>query len=93
MTEALTNTQRRQLKAAAHHLKPVVTVGDAGLSEAFYAEAEVAINHHELIKIKLPATDRDAREALVNELCARLGAALVQRIGRTATLYRKSPED
>ena len=73
-----------------HSLKPVVTIAGAGLSEGVVAEAERAISDHELIKIKLAAMDRDAKQALMNELCSALKAELVQVIGNTALLLRRS---
>ena len=83
---------RKQLRARAHSLKPVIQVGDAGLSEGLLAEAERAIDHHELIKVKLPALERDARSAMAIALCEALGAEQVQAIGRVQVLYRARQE-
>jgi len=80
-----------RLKARAHHLKPVVTIGAAGLSEAVLAEVDLALDHHELIKVKIGAADRDARRLLMQALCEKTGADLVQHIGHTAVLYRARP--
>ncbi|RMH18476.1 MAG: ribosome assembly RNA-binding protein YhbY [Gammaproteobacteria bacterium] len=81
--------QRQQLKSRAHHLKPVIMIGQAGLSESLLKEAEIAIEHHELLKIKLPTVDRDQREAIIDRLCEALHAERIQSVGRTVTLYRK----
>lgn len=82
--------QRQQLKSRAHHLKPIVMIGQAGLSESLLKEADLAIEHHELLKIKLPACDREQREMIIKHLCDTLHAERIQVIGRTVTLYRES---
>lgn len=92
MTDTLANNQRRILKQRAHHLKPVVLLGQAGLTEAVLAEIELALDHHELIKVRATGGDRDARDAQVLTIRERTGAVLVQRIGNIATLYRANPE-
>jgi RNA-binding protein len=80
--------RRRALRARAHHLRPVVTIGAAGLSPPVAAETQRALDAHELLKVKLPAADRDDRRALAEALCAQTGADLVQLVGRIAVLYR-----
>ncbi|HPA90239.1 MAG TPA: YhbY family RNA-binding protein [Quisquiliibacterium sp.] len=86
----LTPSERKDLKARAHHLDPVVMVGDAGLTPAVVAEAGRAIAVHELIKVRVAGDDRDARRAVMQALCAQLGAAPVQIIGKQLILYRPS---
>ncbi len=86
---ALTPAQRRRLRARAHALKPVVQVGDAGVSEPLLAEAGRALEHHELIKVRLPALAREARAAMAATLCAALGAEQVQAVGHISVLYRR----
>lgn len=86
----LTNAELKQFRALAHKLHPVVTVAGSGLSDGVRAEFERALSDHELIKIKVAVGDRDLRDALVDELCVSAGAILVQRIGNTATLLRRS---
>ena len=88
----LSAARRRQLRARAHGLKPVIIVGGAGVSDAVLAETDRALEHHELIKVRLPATDRDARIELARTLCNELGAQQVQAIGRVTVLYREKPE-
>jgi RNA-binding protein len=92
MPLALDDATRRTLKKQAHHLKPVVQTGAAGLSEPVLAELDRALFDHELVKIKLANDDKPSRRAEVDEACERLDAACVQQIGRTATLYRPNPE-
>jgi RNA-binding protein len=92
MTQPLQNHQRRALKQRAHHLKPVVLLGAAGLTEAVLAEIELALDHHELIKVRVNGGDRDMRDAQVATIVEETGATLVQRIGNIAVLYRTNPE-
>ncbi|HNQ04557.1 MAG TPA: YhbY family RNA-binding protein [Thiobacillaceae bacterium] len=86
----LTPEQRKYLKARAHGLKPVVTIGNAGLSEAVIQEAGRAITAHELIKVRVLGDDRQARQAWYAQLCTALGAQPVQHIGKLLLLYRRA---
>jgi RNA-binding protein len=88
----LSERQRRHLRGLAHPLKPVVRLGNAGLTEAVAREAEHALRDHELIKVKAPGGDREARDALFAALALRTASALVHRIGNVAVLYRPHPE-
>lgn len=85
-------TSRRALRARAHRLKPVVLIGQHGVSDAVTAEVERALTDHELIKIRFRGVPRDARGSEVERICASLSAELVQLIGGTAVLYRARPE-
>ena len=93
MSTALTNAQTRFLRGQAHGLKAMLQVGGKGISDALVAEVDGALEHHELIKVKVAAEDRDVRDAMVQELAQRAGAALVQRIGHTAVLFRPSKDN
>lgn len=84
----LSDRQRRYLRGLAHPLKPVIRLGNAGLTEAVAAETARALKDHELIKVKAPGGDREARDALFADLSSRTGSALVHRIGNVAVLYR-----
>jgi len=88
----LSERQRRHLRGLAHPLKPVVRLGNAGLTEAVVRETARALADHELIKIKAPGGDREARDALFVALAARTESALISRIGNVAVLYRPHPE-
>jgi RNA-binding protein len=88
----LSERQRRHLRGLAHPLKPVVRLGNAGLTEAVARETTRALADHELIKVKAPGGDREARDALFEQLAARTASALVHRIGNVAVLYRPNPE-
>ena len=88
----LSERQRRHLRALAHALKPVIRLGNAGLTPAVRAEAARALDDHELIKVKAPGGDREARDELFAALARETGSALVHRIGNVAVLYRPRAE-
>lgn len=93
MPPVLTSRDRTRLKARAHHLKPVVRIGQAGLSDAFLAEVNRALADHELIKVRLDSDDREARDGVAAEICTRADAALVQALGKTLVLWRPRPDE
>ena len=88
----LSESQKRYLRGLGHKLKPIVMIGDGGLSDALLAEFEQSLAHHELIKVRVRAGDRDARDAVIAALCDAGAATLVQRIGNVALLYRENPD-
>ena len=88
MQPVLTSAQNRFLRGQAHELRAMLQVGGKGVTDAVVAEVDGALEHHELIKVKVAGEDREQRDALIAQLCERTGAALVQRIGHTAVLYR-----
>jgi RNA-binding protein len=92
MPIALTNAQIRFLRGQAHDLKAMLQVGGKGITDALVAEVDGALEHHELIKIKVAASDRELRDAMIADLAARSDAALVQRIGNVAVLYRPAKD-
>ncbi len=87
---ALTEPQKRHLRKIAHTLKPVIIVGSGGLSAGLLQELDTTLEHHELIKVRVNAEDRVARQALVGELCEKSRGQLVQLIGHVAVLYRRA---
>ncbi len=87
----LTVKQKLYLKSRAHNLKPVVMVGQKGITDNLIKEADNALNTHELIKIKI-AGERETREAVAAEIAARTNSGLVQIVGGNATLFRKRKE-
>lgn len=89
----LTSTQRRELRARAHHLQPVVMISDAGLTPAVEREIEANLKSHELIKIRVLGDDREARAALVEAICEATDAQPVQHIGKVLVIYRPNPAD
>ena len=92
MPTSLTSAQTRFLRGQAHELKAMLQVGGKGVTDALVAEIDSALEHHELIKVKVGAEDRDVRDAMIGEIAQRTDSALVQRIGHTAVLYRQSKE-
>jgi RNA-binding protein len=92
MPTQLTASQTRFLRGQAHGLKAMLQVGGKGITDALVAEIDNALENHELIKVKIAGGDRDARDAMIDELAGRTHAALVQRIGHTAVLYRQSKD-
>jgi putative YhbY family RNA-binding protein len=89
----ITTTQRRALRAAAHHLNPVVSISQKGLTPSVLAEIDRCLKAHELIKLRLYGIERDVREALFIEICTALGCAEVQHIGNLLVLWRENPKD
>ena len=87
---ALSKKQEKFLRSLAHSKKPVIWVGQHGLTENVVTEIENALDHHELIKIKLRVGDRDTRDASIEDICSATGAEQVQRTGNIVTLYRKN---
>ncbi|MDY0071541.1 MAG: YhbY family RNA-binding protein [Thauera sp.] len=85
----LSPAQQRELRARAHHLKPIVTVAGKGLSEAVLAEIDRSLQAHELLKVKLQGVEREQQPALLAELCTRLDAAAVQHIGNILVIWRQ----
>lgn len=88
----LNKKQIQHLRALAHTLKPVVLLGSNGLTEAVVAEIDFALNHHELIKVKIPTDDRDTKALIIEAILRETEAAKVQVIGKTLIMYRPSEE-
>lgn len=88
----LTSKQRRELKALAHNINPVVTIGKTGLSASVMSELEKGLLSHELIKVKIQIDDRETRKELFEAICQQLDAAPVQQIGKILVIYRLKPE-
>ncbi len=89
---ALTASQKRYLRTFAHDLKPVILVGQKGVTEALLAEFDGALSHHELVKVKLADDDREQRAQSIEAIRAHSGAELVQSIGKVACFYRHNPK-
>jgi RNA-binding protein len=87
----LSPAQRKEHRAAAHHLDPVVAIGNDGLTDAVRREADAALNAHGLIKVRVFADDREAREILFQALADGLSAAPIQHIGKLLVLWRPMP--
>lgn len=85
-----TNRQKRYLRSLAHSLKPVVRVGQRGVTPALGSALDDALLAHELVKVKVEAGGRAARDALIDEICRIGDAHLVQRVGNVAVIYRRN---
>ncbi len=81
---------KKQLRAIGHGLKPVVIVGQKGISDTLLTETDRSLNDHELIKIKLASTDRELRKQQIEAICENCKAELIQNIGKTALIFRKN---
>lgn len=88
----LNEDKKRQLRKLGHTLKPLVTIGTNGLTDAVVAEFENTIAYHELIKVKVHAEEREHRDAMITELCQRTHSELIQRIGHVALIFRRNPQ-
>jgi len=89
---SLPEKTRRELRARGHTLKPVVSIGNAGLSAAVLRELELSLEHHELMKVRIGGAEREQRRQMIAELCEHLGAELVQAVGHIALIYRERHE-
>ncbi len=92
MSIALTASQTRFLRGQAHDLKALLQTGGKGVTPAFIAELNEVLERHELVKVKVAAEDRDARDEMIGEIAEAPESALVRPIGHVAVLYRPSKE-
>jgi RNA-binding protein len=90
---AISPSQRRYLRSLAHDLHAVILLGAKGATEAVVKELDLALSHHELVKVKLSGGDKDERQAQVDTLIDGTGAESVQQIGHTLVLFRRNEED
>ena len=88
----LTSKEKRRLRQVAHHLQPIVTVADKGVTEGLLDETRRALSDHEIIKAKVNVTDREARRELGETLANQSGSEIVQVIGKVWVLYRPNPD-
>lgn len=88
---SLNPAQIRYLRGLGHHLRPVVTIADKGLSENVLAELDSALNTHELIKVKMRG-DRETRKAWIEEIGKQFRAERIHVIGQVACFYRRNPQ-
>jgi len=86
----LSRPQIKYLVSLAHRLKPVIMIGQHGITDNVLNELDIALNFHELVKIKIAGEDRDARQAIIATLCEQTLAERIQAIGKTLTLFRRN---
>ena len=90
---SLTEPQKKTLRGLGHTLDPVITVGNAGLTEAVQREFDTSIAHHELMKVRVRVGDRKLRDEIIRALCRDGRAELVTRIGNVALVYRRNEDN
>lgn len=88
----LTEQQKRHLRGLGHTLKPVVILGNAGLTENVLAEIDQALTYHELIKVRVNAADREARAGIIEAICEHTKGQPIQTIGHILLLFRRNPK-
>ena len=89
----LTKKQIKFLRAKCHSLKAVIMLGQKGLTEEVLNEIDLALTHHELVKIKLSVDDRDLRKQMIADICAKSQSQEVQSIGKTLSIYRLNSDE
>lgn len=89
---SLSNQQKKRYRSIGHDLHPLVTVAGNGLTDTVIAEVNRALDDHELIKVKVLISDRNARALMIVELCQKSDAIIVQTIGKVALLVRESKQ-
>ncbi|MFT4993029.1 MAG: RNA-binding protein [Paraglaciecola sp.] len=88
----LSNKQKQYLKGLSHPLKPIVQLGNNGLTEGVLAEIESALHHHELLKVKISSDDKEEKQLIMDAILRETGALKVQSIGHVLVLFRQSDE-
>ncbi len=89
---SLSKKQIKFLRAKCHALKAVIMLGQKGLTEEVLNELDIALMHHELVKIKLSVDDRELRKQMISEICEQSQSEEVQSIGKTLSVYRVNPD-
>ncbi len=89
---SLSKKQIKFLRAKCQDLKAVIMMGQKGLTEEVLSEMDIALTHHELVKIKLAVDDRELRKQLIVEICDKTQSQEVQSIGKTLSIYRVNPD-
>ena len=89
---SLSKKQIKFLRAKCHDLKAVIMLGQKGLTDEVLNEIDIALTHHELVKIKLSVDDREVRKQMISEICEKSQSEEVQSIGKTLSVYRVNPD-
>ena len=90
---SLNEKNKKHLRKLGHELQPLLSTGNAGVTPGFLAELDSTLDHHELLKIRVRSSDRDARDEMIREISVASRAELVQRIGNVALLWRPNPDE
>ena len=88
----LSKKQIKFLRAKCHDLHPGIMLGQKGLTDEVLNELDIALEHHELVKIKLSVEDRELRKQVATEICEKSGSQEIQSIGKTLSVYRVNPD-
>ena len=88
----ISSQERSALRAAAHPLRPVVLIGDRGLTESVLKEIDLNLKAHQLIKVRVAGDDREARSTMLQTICDTLDCATVHHLGKTLIIYRPNPD-
>lgn len=89
---SLSSRQIRHLRGLAHSLKAIVAIGNNGLTDNVVDEIDNALSRHELLKVRVSASDREERDEMIGQIVERTDAELIQRVGHVATFFRQNPE-
>lgn len=89
----LTQNQKKFLRGIAHGLKPVIIIGAQGVTDSLMAELEKSLKHHELLKIKMAAGEREDRKTIIDYVIKATRAQLIQSVGKMFVIYRARPND
>ncbi len=89
---SLTKSQKKYLTGICHHIRPIVMIGNKGLTEPVMQEIDLALTHHELVKVKLRG-DRSDRSDWITTITDKTDSELVMSVGQTASFFRQNPED
>lgn len=90
MTNALNKAQKKYLRTLAHERKTIIWVGQQGLTDSVLSEIDAALDHHELVKLKIRVGERALRDEIAKTICERTSAELIQKIGNMIAIYRKN---
>jgi RNA-binding protein len=90
---AISPSQQRYLRSLAHNLSPVILLGAKGATEAVLKELDLALSHHELVKVKLSGGDKEERDEQIHFLINGTGAENIQQIGHIVVLFRRNEDD
>ena len=88
----LNTKQKQHLKSLAHKMKPVVMIGNNGLTEGVLSEIEIALEHHELIKIKVSGSDKETKNLIAKTICNETQSTFIQLIGNIIVLFKQGED-
>lgn len=90
--EKLTINQKKYLRGIAHGLNPMIIIGANGVTDSLMTELESTLDHHEILKIKMAAAERDDRKVIIDHIIKATGALLVQTVGKVLVIYRQNED-